>query len=424
MKDNQKEREARSTVERTPSEIYTKPVGRAEENGVSAAIAWLKSIRIERLLDRMREIDFRKDNALSELKELTRSVEELIKSNRGGDTGIHGFIGERAQVYLSNAWSLINGEARICDLIDDNGMTDYLENGIEIQQKACRSNGWLGLDHIAKHKAKYPTFNGKYQIPKDFYETYERIGQLTEKEAGRLSRHEWNLWHEIQQVKQDGITVEPMRVTYREIQRDTIFDTIDKNEEGILKEAQAQADQAEEIYKPTAKACIETAVVSSAVEGALSGAAKLIEKRCEGKHLRDYDQEDLKDVGLAVAEGSARGAVRGAAVYLAENYTPIPGVVAGSAVSVAFESAKALKRYSDGESTGQECANEIGKSIMTSAAGALGAKLGGKICPIPIVGEVVGGFVFSWVFGKGYGFVVRIICSRKALQNQEALQAA
>jgi len=419
LKSNRKKRKAQSAAKRTSTEVYAKPVGCAEENGVSAAIAWLKSIRLDQLLDRMSEIDFRKDNALSELQELANSVEELIKSNRGGDTGIHGFIGERAQVYLSNAWSLINGDARICDLIDDNGMTDYFDNGIAIQQKACRSNGWLGLDHITKHKAKYPTFDGKYQIPKDFYETYERIGQLTEKEAGRLSRHEWNLWHEIQQVKQDGIIVEPMCVTYGEIQRDTIFNTIDKNEEGILKEAQAQADQATEKYKPTAKACIETAVISSAVEGTLSGAAKLIEKRCEGKRIKDYDQEDLKEVCLATAEGSVRGAVRGATVYLVENYTPIPGVVAGGAVSVAFESAKALKRYSDGERTGQECANEIGRSVVTSAAGALGAKLGGTICPIPIVGEVVGGFVFSMVFDKEYGIVaekLRIIYGRKALQ--------
>ena len=66
----------------------------------------------------MRSIDFRKDNAMQELQTLADSIDELIKKNRGGSTGIHGFIGERAQVYLSNAWSLIKGDVRICELIE------------------------------------------------------------------------------------------------------------------------------------------------------------------------------------------------------------------------------------------------------------------------------------------------------------------
>ncbi len=75
----------------------------AELHGVSATIAWLKSIRIANLLTQMREIDFRIENAMQELRALTLSVQRLISTNRGGDKGIHGFIGERAHVYISNA---------------------------------------------------------------------------------------------------------------------------------------------------------------------------------------------------------------------------------------------------------------------------------------------------------------------------------
>lgn len=374
----------------------------AEQNGLAAAVSWFKAIRIENLVEQMRKVDLREANAMAELEKLARSVEKLIESNRGGDKGIHGFIGERAQVYLNNAWSLINGEGITSVLIDDNGMVDYIEKGINIQQKACKANGFLGLDHIMAHKTKYPMFDGKYQIPKDFYDEFKRLGSMTKSQAGKLSRHEWNLWNEIQKIKQEHISVEPMKVTYDEIQRDTIFETIKKNTNDIQKEHEKQARTVVESNKPTVKACVGTAVASSAIEGVLSGSAKVVEKRLQGKKLRDYDRQDAKEVGLATAEGSVKGAVRGAAVYVAENCTPIPGIVAGGAVTVAFDSAKAVYKYNKGVVTKGECIDAVAKSIVTASAGALGAKIGGKICPIPIVGEVVGGFLFSFVSDKAY----------------------
>ena len=396
------------------TDSFANSVENAEQNGISAAIAWFKSVRVAKLLEQMRLINYREANAMTELEILTQSVDELINSNRGGDTGIHGFIGERAQVYLANAWALINGEAKICELIDDNGMTDYLERGIEIQQKACRSNGWLGLDHVLRHKAKYPEFNGKYQIPKDFYEKFQILANMSEKEAGRLTRHNWNLWKEVQEIKKAGITVEPMRSTYAEIQRDTIHDTIARNKEDLQAEAKRQANAAADTYKPSVQACIKTAAASSAIEGFLSGSARAIEKRVEGKPFSEFDNQDLKEIALSTAEGAVKGAIRGTAVYLTENYTPLPGVVAGGAVSVAFDSVKAGKRYAAGELSGQECATTIAKSALTATAGSIGAKIGGSICPVPVVGEMVGGFIFSSLVNKGFEIVNNILGTASA----------
>ena len=164
-----------------------------------------------------------------------------------------------------------------------------------------------------------------------------------------------------------------------------------------------------EAHKPTVKACVQTMAASSAIEGALSGAAKVVEKRISGKKLKDFEKQDIKEVGLATAEGAVKGAVRGTVVYLAENCTSIPGVVAGGAVSVAFESGKIIKKYADGDMTKQECVRAIGKSTLTVSAGMLGAKIGGKICPIPIVGEVVGGFVFSLLADMGFAFASNLV---------------
>ncbi len=251
---------------------------------------------------------------------------------------------------------------------------------MNIQQKACRSSGWLGLDRVLFHNAKYPEFNGKHQIPKDFYEKFEMLEKLSEKEAGKLCRHDWKLWHEIQKVKQAGIVIEPMKVTYSEIQRDTIYDTISRNRDDIKDTAKEQMNLAIKNHKPTVKACIEPAKFRRLIEGILTGSAKAFEKCCEGKALKEFDEKDFKEIGHATVEGSLKGAVRGPTVYISENYnyTPIPGVVAGSAVTVSFESAKAIKSCCDGKITKKECAGVIEKSVIVAAAGGIGAKLEGR----------------------------------------------
>lgn len=386
------------------NKAMTDAVIMAENTGVAAAVSWFKNIRLDNLLNRMRAIDMHQDDALSELEELTRSVEKLIESNRGGDKGIHGFIGERAQVYLSNAWALINGEAKTSILIDDNGISDYLEKGINIQQKACRANGFLGLDHVMNHKAKYPQFDGKYQIPKDFYNDFERLKDMPRNAATKMTRHDWNLWEEIQNVRKANIEVEPMRVTYEEIQRENIYDTIDRHTRDIRREHDNQIKSAIEAHKPSLKAFVGTAATSSILEGTLSAGFVVLDKRLHGKSIKKYNKQDFKDVGIATAEGSARGAVRGAAIYLATNYTPIPGVVAGGAVTIAFDGTKAIYRYNKGVISKEECIDTITRSTVKASAGTCGALIGSKICPIPIVGAAVGGFVFSYIADKAYTY--------------------
>ena len=386
----------------------------AEEQGAAGLISWLKSIRLEKLLYEMEQIDFRKTRALEELKALTKSVEELIASNRGGDKGIHGFIGERAQVYITNAWALFRGSARISELIDDNGMIDYWENGIAVQQKACRYK--LGLPYLLEHKAKYPTYKGIGQIPKDFYETYKRLEKLTQAEAGKLRRPDRKIWEEIQKVKAEGIIVKPMRLTYSEIQKDRIMGTIDEHQQKIEREARRQETRAAEKHRATVCEAAKTIAASAATEGLMTGTVEILNKRHEGKRLKDFNQSDAKDIGKAVLKGSGKGAVRGAVVYTATNFTHIPAPVAGAAVSVVFDGVSAVSKYAGGRVTGAECAAEIGKSTLLASAGAIGAKLGRKFIPIPIVGEAVGGFIFSFAADKGYGWLNRLLAnSRSAL---------
>ena len=403
---NHHNKDAKQTVITDTTSINVS-ISQAEQQGVSAWISWLKAIRLEDMLRKMCDIDYRRSEAMAELEALSRSVEELIASNRGGEKGMHGFIGERAQVYLSNAWSIIKGNVKISELIDDNGMTDYLENGVPIQQKACRSGGMLGIDHMLKHNEKYPEFTGKYQMPKDFFEIFEKISKMSQEEAGKLSRHEWNLWNEIQCAKQQNIEIEPMMVAYSEIQRDTIRDTIKQNKQKIQTESVSQRDTVISEHRPSLDEGIKVTAFSALTEGTLSGATKIIEKHCDGKHIKDYTRQDIEEVGVEALKGTGKGAVRGAVIYVAENFTPIPGPIAGSMVTIAIDSTKAINKYTNGELSKNDCIKIIEKTACTTAFGTLGAKIGGKLCPIPCVGEVIGGFVFTFLVDKGYRFFVK-----------------
>ncbi len=393
-----------------------------ESSGLSAVVIYLKSVRLNKLSNLLYAIDVRKVNALNELEGLRNAVDEVIATNRGGKCGIHGFIGERAQVFLKNAWQYIKGNPKVSELIDDNGMTDYYEYGVLIQQKACKNNGLLGLDHIMRHKDKYPQFNGKYQIPKDFYEKYESIGNLSMKEAGHLHRHEWKLWHEIQMVKQLGVKVEPMLVTYDEIQADRIYDTIANHEENIVTEANAQFESASELYKPTAAALLKTTTMSSVIEGLLAGTTSIIEKRFSGRRLTEFEATDYKEVALIAANGMFIGAVRGASIYCITNYTKIPGEFAGATVTIFSDSVKSIKMYKEGTLTERDCKKRIAKAAIVATAGSIGAKLGGKLCSIPVVGEVVGGFLFSYLADRGYGIIIK--ATEFGFQNRTTIQSA
>ena len=401
LNDITQEINSKQTKEKRYSAAFT-----AEHQGMAAFIAWMKAVRLANLLHEMEKIELHKANALDVLKALTKSVEELIASNRGGDKGIHGFIGERAQVYIKNARALINGFDRICELIDDNGMVDYLEDGIAVQQKACRS-GMLGLDQLLQHKEKYPEFEGIGHIPKDFYEIYKRLEDMSQVDAGKLSGYEWKFWLEIQKVKAATIDVKPMICTYDEIQKDRIYNTIEKHEIEIQKEAEKQVANATETHRPTFQEGVKATATSAVVEGVMSGVAEVISKRHNHKRIKDYDKNDIKDIGMATLKGSGKGAIRGTVVYTTANFTSIPTPVAGAAVTIAFDTVSSVKKCIDGKINSVECAVEIGKTAFVASAGALGAKLGGKLIQNRIVGEVVGGFVFSFIADKSFGWVCR-----------------
>lgn len=328
------------------------------------------------------------EGAQQTIEATRKSIHVLINSRRGGLKGVHGYIGERAQVGISNALSKAKGEKPVYVLIDDNGPVDYMKGNLRVQQKACRAGGKLGLDHIEKHNKKYSFAqqgNTLYEIPKDFHEKYDYLRNLPATEAGKLRREEYRLWKNIQKFEADneGIKVESMHMNYDEIQSNTIDTTLDKYKEENKKIWRERFQAAERKYAATFKEGAKVTACAAATEGVAGGAATVLEKIASGKDIWGFDKNDWKDVGKNTVRGTAKGAIRGGAVYLASNVAGIPVPIASGVMTVAFEAGEEVKRCKRGEISKEECFEKVTKCIRRTgvniACGFLGAKLFSKL---------------------------------------------
>ena len=70
-----------------------------QEQASAAWINYLNQLRLDELFDALSKQDMNLENALIEMNKLKKSiVSEVVDKNRGGNKGMHGFIGERVQV--------------------------------------------------------------------------------------------------------------------------------------------------------------------------------------------------------------------------------------------------------------------------------------------------------------------------------------
>ena len=382
-------------INQTEKKVYQEIASTTQAQTTGAFIGTLNEIRLHELVKRYAEIDCHKAGADQELQALREEIKNLIESNRGGTTGMHGFIGERVQVSFSNARAVMQGQEKAYTLIDDNGMTDYLRGNTLIQQKACLSDKALGLTHVAAHAEKYPAFiqeNGIYQIPKDFYAKYQRFVNMAEETALKLRKEDLRMWKRVQEFKAavPEAKVEPMVVTYDEIQAGAVNGTIDREMAAVEKEYRKQRNAAENACKPTVQEGLKVAAYSAALEGIVDGSISILEHKQERGKIRDFEKEDWKEIGIDIAKGIGKGAIRGTAVYAATNIVHVPADVASATVTGAFGVIEKSSRYIKGECTGKECAIGIADACASAAVSAISTKLGRRFIPIPFLGPLIG----------------------------------
>lgn len=368
-----------------------------QEQGTAAWINYLNQLRLNELLAKLASQDINLEQALAELQKMKIDIDALIASNRGGAKGIHGFIAEAAEVGIENARNMVKGLAPACRWVNDNGPTDIIRNGIEIQQKFVQAGGHFGLEAIKEHLEKYPDFvknGGKYQIPKDFYDQLKKLMSLSQEEAAKESGSTYRLWKWVQEFfAENGISIddlEPSVLKYLAVQKGKIDETVKNEEQNIRDEDQHRRNAAYEASKPTLKQGAQTAAVSAAVEGGMTFCLGIAKKRKQGKCLAEFTAEDWHEVGIDTAAGTVQGGIRGGAIYAMTNFTATPAAVANALVTASFGVVAQAYQLRQGNITSEDFIVNSEVLCLDVSVSAVASLLGQTLIPVPVLGAIIG----------------------------------
>lgn len=387
----------------------TKKAVKATQDQITAAwIAFLKQLRIEELIARLTSQDINFENAIRELQAGKGEIASLILSNRGGSTGLHGFIAESAEVHAENARRLIKGLEGISQWINDNGPADFCRGDISIQQKFVNDLFSLGSSAqkgVYSHVIDYPWFveqGGKYQVPKDFYEKIMKLRSIPAKEATKLTNNAPDgitrrAWERVDQFfKNTGLEdsdLEPSLFNYADVQKGKIGETLQKEEQYIQKLDQEQRAAAFEETQPALSEGVQAAAAGAALEGGIAFALAVHEKLKAGKKLHDFTSEDWKEVGLDTGLGTLQGGVRGASVYGLTNFTATPAPVASAIVTAIFGMLGQAYQLEQGNIDSEEFIAGTQVVCLEAGVSAVSSLIGQAVIPVPILGAIIGNAV-------------------------------
>ena len=364
----------------------------------------INTIRLNELFAKLAEIDYRENSAKKEVTELKKEIEQIISSNRGGQTGMHGFIGESCQVHIANVNSFLKGKKALYVLLDDNSMTDYKRGSQLIQQKACQSDNHLGLDHVKRHFEKYPEFvsqGGIYQIPKDFYEKYNLMRNTPPEIAAKFRKEDLRLWkvvHEFSETNPD-IVIEPMEVSYRDIQAGNVNNTVSYVEKNTDEEFKKQKVDAQNKYSPSAKELLKVSSISGLFEGTINAAlsAGMILK--SGKKLKDFDKGDKVYIFKQFAIGFLRGSVRASITYLLTAFCKVSSTLASALTTALFAIAKHTYTFIKKGKSKVDYIKEMLFDLLEIVLATFGAHAGKIIFKKHnLIGTILGSIIFSTGF--------------------------
>ena len=377
---------------------------RNQEQAVAAWVSYLNQLRLDNLLTALREQGQNLRDALASVDEAIRTIDlEVVTANRGGVKGMHGFIAEVAEVGVGNARSQIAGAGAVYQWVNDNKAVDLVRSGVEIRQKFYASR--FGLAAILSHLQRYPDFienGGKYQIPADQFEVIQRLYAMPYEEAGKfLTRSgggpSLSDWERIQVFFKEnslGIeSLEPSNLEYREVQRGIYSTTLDAEKESLRSTDESLRDAAYQQSRPNLEEGAKASLASAAIEGGTAFVLAVVDKRRQGKMLKEFTSEDWADIVGDAGFGVAKGGVRGVSIYALTNFTATPVAVASSIVTAAFgiaEQANQLRRGFIDELGFIENSEIV---ALEAAVSALSSFVGQALIPVPVLGTVIGNTV-------------------------------
>lgn len=383
-----------------------------QEQAVASWINYLNQIRLDQLMESLRNEKLNLQEALKTIDETVKTINKDIVHNgygRGGQYGMHGFIAEVAECGIGNAREQIEGRAPIYKWINDNGPEDLRRGAVMIQQKFVNSGGHLSLRAVQSHFQMYPDFlknGGIYQIPEDHYDRIKWLLSITEKDANKMSTStgEFSLkqWKEVHEFFSNGEIplnkLEPSRLCYEEVQKGTFEQTLN-SEKGCLKKIhKGRRRQAYQESKSTLTEGVKATAASGAVEGLMTLCTIIARKVKSGKHIKEFEPEDWVEITENTGKGITKGSIRGASIYTLTNFVATPAAVASAIVTASFGIADQAHLLRTGKLNEQQFIENSEMLCLDASVSALSSFAGQLLIPIPVLGAVIGNAVGTMMY--------------------------
>lgn len=398
-------------------------INNTTNQGIGAYVEYINSVRadeLQRVLgeisDKLNEELTQQDiNLIKALKYVDNVREFVSKPNQilGSELTKHGEIAEQIDVNISNARLVLNGlkERFTFDGVGRTAPEDYLD-GVQ----AVQSKFYNGLNNTLKavleHKEKYQYFGSDgesyYSIPKDYYETIQKIinGENVDNLSGRTIETAKKLIEEIENQTNRSFNdvIKPSISDYSDVQLGKVNETLDNEQASLNNQAESNKESSKNNAKEDKAKAIDNSApsmaeaarvtgVAAAVSGGISFVMAVAKKKKEGKNITQLTSDDWKEIGIDTSKGTVKGGISGISIYTLTNFTNTPAPLASAYVSATFGVVNLAKQYNNGEITSSDFIENSQLVCMDSAISAIGAGLGSVIIPVPILGAVIGSIV-------------------------------
>jgi len=396
----------------------------AGDQVVGSAVDFFNNKRISELNEELAKVLTKENTAISQQDQRflvalsqVENIHDFLKTPEkilGSNLTKHGEIAEQIEVNIRNARNLIDGHQPNASFegIGRTAPADYLIGGNEVQSKFINGIN-NNLDHIREHMHKYSNFGRNtsfYHIPKDTYETIQRILQgnppldLNSRTTNKILEKVAKI--EKESGKSFSDVVKPSLSNYSEVQRGSVNDTLKKHEEELTvrnnekkdeihKQTDKEREQVQQDGKPNLQEGLKAGVIGITVGGSINIALFIYKKHKEGKSIFQFNNDDWKDLGINFAKGGAKGGISGFSIYSLTNFTDMSAPMASAFVSASFGIVKLAADFKQGKIGLDELVAHGQIVCLESGMVALGASIGQTLIPIPIVGTLIGSFSIS-----------------------------
>ena len=375
---------------------------RDQEQAIASWVNYLNECRLGALMDKLSAQDANLETALGTIDSAMDAIQtQIIDRDRGSWKGMHGFIAEVAECGVGNAREEIEGRLPSYVWVNDNGPTDLIRDGVQIQQKFSASGGHLSLQAIQQHHAAYPHFierGGRYQIPSDHYKRVMELYSISPERANKMatSTGEFSLrqWREVQDFFGRGDIrpedIEPSKLSFSDVQAGSIERAMGAEKASLESRDREIRREAHEASAPSVRQAAGVALVSSVAEGGMTFVTAIIRLRRTGRAIQEFTDDDWKGILGESAVGTIRGGVRGVSVYVLTNFTATPAAVASSLCTAAFGVAEQANLLRAGSITEEQFLANSESLCVECSVSALSSFMGQVLIPVPVLGAVIG----------------------------------